>query len=84
MSSKTTSFIHISTVSLLPIIILSFVEDCTIGNFYKTISKDNAENSCSSTNDGKISVKFQIKKKRTNKQENGFKGLKKIFANNVV
>jgi hypothetical protein len=47
------------------------------------MSKDNAENSCSSTNDGKLSIKFPNQKKE-NKQENGFKGLKKIFANNVV
>ncbi len=83
MSSKTTSFIHISIVSLLPIIILSFVEDCIIGSFYKTMSKDNAENNCSSTNDGKNFNKIPNQKKE-NKQENGFKGLKKIFANNGV
>jgi hypothetical protein len=32
------------------------------------MSKDNAKNNCSSTNDGKISIKFQIKRKRTNKE----------------
>jgi hypothetical protein len=47
------------------------------------MSKDNAENNCSSTNDGKNFNKIPNQKKE-NKQENGFKGLKKIFANNGV
>jgi hypothetical protein len=78
-SSKTTSFIHISIVSLFPLITFSFVENCSIGSFHKTMSKDNIENNYSSTNYVKIIIKFLIKKnKKKHLQANGFKGLEKI------
>jgi len=90
-SSKTTSFIHISIVSLFPLITFSFVEDCSIDSFHKTMSKDNVENDYSSTNYAKIIIKFVMKRKKKRKkakkmhlQTNGFKGLEKTFTNNGV
>jgi hypothetical protein len=66
LSPKTTSFIHISIVSLFPLITFSFVEDCSIGSFNKIMSKDNA----------KINQKKERKKwKKKHLQANGFKGL---------
>jgi len=63
-SSKATSSIHISIVSLFPIIIFPFVEDCSIDNLHKIMSKDDAENNYSSTNYAKILINFLIKRKK--------------------
>jgi hypothetical protein len=88
--SKTTSFIHISIVSLFPLITFSFAEDRSIGRFNKIMSKDNAKNNYSSTNYAKIIIKFLIKRnekmkvKKKHLQANGFKGFKKTFVNNGV
>ncbi len=66
-SSKTTSFIHISIVSLFPFIIFLFAKDCSIGSFHKTMSKDNAKNNYSSTNYAKNSNKISNQKKEKKK-----------------
>jgi hypothetical protein len=43
LSSKITSFIKISIVSLFPFIIFSFVKDYSINNFHKSMFRDNAK-----------------------------------------
>jgi hypothetical protein len=44
LSSRITSFINTSTVSLFPLIIFSFAKNCSINNFHKNMSKNNVEN----------------------------------------
>ncbi len=72
LSSKTTSFIHISIVSLFLFITFSFTKDCSIGSFYKTMSKNNVKNNYSSTNYAKILIKFLIKRKKKRSKKNAF------------
>jgi len=73
---KTTSFTHISIVSLFPLIIFSFAEDCSISNFHKIMSKDNVENNFN--NPFKNSNKISNQKKKKNESK------KKTFTSNGV
>jgi len=69
---KTTSFIHISIVSLFPFITLSFAKHCSINNFHKIIFKDNAKNNYSLRNYARILLKFLIKRKKKISKKNAF------------